>query len=98
MNRNYREILTYFQVPLMIFKVMITYVLKIYKKITQLFVCFNMSRLVDVFISDIHCITSVSDAAESLVNPEREKVRESAWPLLSVSVSVLSFCSCSCDS
>lgn len=38
----------------------------------------------------IHCITSVSDAAKSLLYPERDRVRESVWPLLSVSVSV--FC------
>lgn len=45
----------------MIFEVMITYVLKIYKKIiTQLFVCFNMSRLVDVFISDLHILYHIN--------------------------------------
>lgn len=38
----------------------------------------------------IHCIISVSDAAKSLVYPEREKVGESVWPL--PSVSVLVFC------
>lgn len=55
------EILTYFQVPLMIFEVRITYVLKIYNKIiTQLFVCFNMSRLVDVFIADLHTLYHIS--------------------------------------
>lgn len=55
------ENLAYFQVPLMIFEVMIKYILKIYNKIiTQLFVCFNMSRLVDVFISYLHTLYHIS--------------------------------------